>query len=293
LLVENKIILGTVQFGLTYGINNSNGKPNQELVDELLDAAFDRQVRTLDTAEAYGNSQEVIGAYHKQSANQFNIITKFSSTRTDLPTDIKERVKANIKTLGVDSLYCYMFHNYADFKSFYTEYKTKISELKKEGLIKKLGVSIYNNEELEDLLKYDTIDVVQLPFNLLDNSKQRAAILRKAKAKGIEIHTRSVFLQGLFFKELNTIPEKIKPLLNSLKEINEIAKLNDTGLSRLALNYACQQKFIDKVLIGVDTLAQLNQNLHLIEKPISLELIEKINEIDIKEKLLLNPSNWN
>ncbi|NQX96877.1 MAG: aldo/keto reductase [Flavobacteriales bacterium] len=291
--MKNKIILGTVQFGLDYGINNSNGKPSQDIVNELLDTAFQKQVRVLDTAEAYGNSQEVIGKYHKQSSYQFKIITKFSSTRTDLPINVKERVKANIKTLGVDSLYCYMFHNYADFKSYYSEFAKDIIEIKKEGLIKKLGVSIYTNEELEDLLNYDSIDVIQLPFNLLDNSKQRASVLRKAKAKGIEIHTRSVFLQGLFFKALETIPEKIKPISNSLKEIKEIAKSNNIELSRLALNYAYQQDFIDSVLIGVDTVKQLSENIALIENPISTEVMEKVNEIDVEEKLLLNPSNWN
>lgn len=291
--MENKIILGTVQFGLDYGINNSNGKPSQDIVNELLDAAFDKQVRVLDTAEAYGDSQEVIGRYHKQSANQFEIITKFSSARTDLPIDIKERVKANIETLGVDRLYCYMFHNYADFKAYYSAFENNILGLKEDGLIKKLGVSIYNNEELEDLLNYETIDVIQLPFNLLDNAKQRASALKVAKSKGIEIHTRSVFLQGLFFKDLATIPEKIKPISNSLKEIKEIAKSNDIELSRLAINYAYQQDFIDNVLIGVDTVKQLNENLQLIENPISKEVMGKIDEINIVEKLLLNPSNWN
>ena len=288
-----KIILGTVQFGLEYGINNSKGKPTQETVNNLLDTAFNNNVQILDTAEAYGNSQEVIGTYHKQSSNQFKIITKFSSTRADLPKNIKNRIKSNIETLEVDNLYCYMFHNYSDFKSYYTEFEAEIEGIKKEGLIEKLGVSIYTNEDLEDLLNYDAIDVVQIPFNLLDNSKQRGSVLQKAKEKGIEIHTRSVFLQGLFFKELNSIPEKIKSIINSLKEIKDLAKSNDIELSRLALNYAYQQDFIDNVLIGVDSISQLNENLKLINKPISIEIIEKINEIDVEKISVLNPSNWN
>ena len=121
----NKLILGTVQFGLNYGINNSIGKPNQATVNQLLDTAFNNNIRFLDTAEAYGNSQEVIGQYHDQSNNKFKVITKFSSARTDLPLTLKDRIKANIETLCIDSLYCYMFHNYEDFKSFYTKFKNK------------------------------------------------------------------------------------------------------------------------------------------------------------------------
>ena len=156
-----------------------------------------------------------------------------------------------------------------------------------------MGVSIYTNEELEDLLKYDDIDIVQLPFNLLDNSKQRASILKKSKDKGIEIHTRSAFLQGLFFKELNTIPKKISALTSSLKEIKEIAKSYKLEIANLALNYVYQQDFIDNVLIGVDTVDQLNENLKQIETPVSMEIIRRIDEIDTDEKAFLNPSNWN
>tara|TARA_B100000809_G_scaffold254895_1_gene292684 strand:+ start:9844 stop:10719 length:876 start_codon:yes stop_codon:yes gene_type:complete len=291
--MKNKIILGTVQFGLDYGINNSSGKPNQNAVNELLDTAFDKDVEILDTAEAYGDSQEVIGKYHKQTTNQFKIITKFSSTRLDLPLAIKERVQANIETLGVDSLYCYMFHNYADFKAYYLEFERDVLELKKEGLIERLGVSVYTNEELEALLNYDEIDVIQLPFNLLDNTKQRASVLKKAKTKGIEIHTRSVFLQGLFFKDLNSLPEKIKPIRRFLQEINEIAKSENINVSSLAFNYVYQQPRIDNVLIGVETVEQLNENLQLPENPISSEIMERIDEIKVEDKSLLNPSNWN
>ena len=290
--MQNKIILGTVQFGLDYGINNSNGKPSQQTVNQLLDVAFDKHILFLDTAEAYGNSQEVIGEYHKQSSNKFNVITKFSSSRFDLSLSLRKRVKEDINTLKVDSLYCYMFHNYTDFKSYYSGFENDIIQLKKEGLINKIGVSVYTNDELEDLLNYDTIDVVQIPFNLLDNSTQRGSILKKAKLKGVEIHTRSVFLQGLFFKDLNALPEKVKPIKNSLQELKDIASSNNIKLSSLAFNYVYQQIFIDNVLIGVDTIEQLNENLQLSATPISSEIINRIDKIVVEDKSLLNPSNW-
>ena len=150
---------------------------------------------------------------------------------------------------------------------------------------------MYTNNEFESVLKFDEISLVQLPFNLLDNNNKRGNILKKAKAKGIEIHTRSVFLQGLFFKNTIKFTNRIKPLrpyLNSLHDLcDEDYKMND-----LALNYVCNKKNIDKVLIGVDDVQQLESNLLSEKKMIQKELTKKIEAIDVKEVKLLNPSNW-
>ena len=105
----NKIILGTVQFGLKYGINNDIGKPNFNQVKSIMDYAFENNVNFLDTAEAYGNSHEIIGKYHSSSINKFKVITKYSPKRTDLPQKISDRIFHNLSVLDIDDLYCYMF----------------------------------------------------------------------------------------------------------------------------------------------------------------------------------------
>ena len=288
---KNKLILGTVQFGLDYGVNNSVGKPSKIAIEEILDTAFNNKIRILDSAEAYGNSQERIGEYHKKSSNSFQVITKFSKARLDLPSKVTERVYANLKTLNVESLYSYMFHSYADFKSFYPDFKEDLISLREEKSIKKIGVSLYTNEELEEVLEHSDIDLIQLPFNLLDNSSQRKEILLKAKSKGIEIHTRSVFLQGLFFKNAKALEGNIKILKPNLEELIGLVNAN-TKMVDLALNYACQQEYIDNVLIGVDTVDQLRTNIESVKKQLPSLIIEKINKIDIKDKKMINPSNW-
>lgn len=289
----NKIILGTVQFGLEYGINNSSGKPSESAVKNILDTAFEEGVRILDTAEAYGNAHEVIGNYHKLSDNKFKIITKFSANKKELSGDLVQRIKQNLKTLDVDSLYCYMFHSFNDFNSFYDDHKDELEQLKADGLVEKFGVSVYLNSEIEALLAYENIDVIQLPYNLLDNAKQREGILLKAKSKGIEMHSRSVYLQGLFFKDINDLSEKLIPIKNELTEIQELAKSNNIEMSGLALSYVSQQDCIDKILIGVDTVEQLRLNLEALRFSIPVEVLNKIDKLDIKDKSLLNPSNWN
>ncbi|CAA0163981.1 probable lipopolysaccharide biosynthesis protein. Putative oxidoreductase [Tenacibaculum maritimum] len=291
-MINNKLILGTVQLGLDYGINNTVGKPSRQDVKIILDTAYNNGIQLLDTAEAYGDSQERIGEYHRSTSNKFQIITKFNTATKNLPFNIKERVKRNIETLNVSNLYCYMFHSFADFDSYFSSFEKDLYSLKEAGLVFKIGVSVYTNEEFEKVLAFKNIDLIQLPFNLLDNISKRGDILSKARKKGIEIHARSAFLQGLFFKNPDDLTGHLNLLKTPLKKLQDLCsdnyKMND-----LALNYVYSQKHINHVLIGVDTVRQLQDNLASISKAISRDQIQEIDHINIKETGLLNPSNWN
>ena len=289
--MNSKLILGTVQFGLDYGINNTKGKPSKENIKSILDSAYNSGIQLLDTAEAYGDSQNKIGEYHNNSTNKFNVITKFSPTKKGFSLNIIERAYNNLKILNVDKLYCYMFHSYNDFNNYFEKYREDLLILKRDGIINNIGVSLYSNNEFESVLEFNEITLIQLPFNLLDNKNKRGNILKKAKAKGIEIHTRSVFLQGLFFKNTSELTIKIKPLRPYLNSLNDLCD-EDYKMNDLALNYVCNQKNIDKVLIGVDNVHQLESNILSEKKNIEKELIKKIEAIDVKETKILNPSNW-
>ena len=289
--MNSKLILGTVQFGLDYGVNNTAGKPSKENIKSILDSAYNSGIQLLDTAEAYGDSQNKIGEYHNNSTNKFNVITKFSSNTEGLSLNIVERVYNNLKILDVDKLYCYMFHSFDDFNKYFEKYRKDLLILKRDGIINNIGVSLYSNDEFESVLEFNEITLIQLPFNLLDNKNKRGNILKKAKAKGIEIHTRSVFLQGLFFKNTSELTIKIKPLRPYLNSLNDLCD-EDYKMNDLALNYVCNQKNIDKVLIGVDNVHQLESNILSEKKKIEKELIKKIEAIDVKETKILNPSNW-
>lgn len=287
-----RIILGTVQFGLDYGIANKSGKPSTKEVTAILDCAVANDVRMLDTAEAYGDSQEVIGQYHRASSNRFDIITKYSPGRKDLPSDIVLRVEHDIKTLGVESLYGYMFHSFQDFERSFGTFRRPLGELRSAGRIRKLGVSVYSNEEVEALLGVKEIDLIQIPFNLLDNANLRGAVLKAATNRGIEVHTRSVFLQGLFFRELSLLSNRLKPLEPHLAQIAAIANRANVSISDLSLHYALHQSFIDCMLIGVDTRIQLEENLRAIEVAVPNSALSEIDKIRVEDTTLLNPSTW-
>jgi len=286
----SKLVLGTVQFGLNYGINNFKGKLNSKEIKQTLDLAYENKILTLDTAEIYGDSHERIGEYHKKNQKKFKIISKYSSLRNDLPKNIIDRVAKNLTILNSRMLYCYMFHNFKDYKHLFELYRGDLLYLKRNGLINKLGVSLHSNKEITEVIKNDEIDLIQLPFNLLDNSNARAGVLKKAKKSGIEIHTRSVFLQGLFFKDPNKLMGNLTILRDDLCKINRL--VSSKNISDLALNYACSKDYIDSVLIGVDGVDQLKANIECVQNNACKNIHSKVDEIVVKNRFMLNPSNW-
>jgi len=286
-----KIVLGTVQLGLNYGINNQQGKPSLEKAFEILNAAYDNGVQILDTAEAYGNSQEVIGKFQKANpSKKFQIITKLSANHVLKNNQLINHIIENCKILNTERLYGYMFHNYQSFKKntiFYDE----ILQARNQGLIQKAGISLYSNNEIDDVIEnFSAFDFIQIPFNLFDNQSKRKAVLEKAKSKNIEIHTRSAFLQGLFFKK--DIPKNLNPLKTPLETLDQIKKTYALNTQTLALQYVLQKQYIDYVLIGVENSEQLMSNIAISNSESNIPH-EIIDAIDIKETELLNPSNWN
>jgi aryl-alcohol dehydrogenase-like predicted oxidoreductase len=285
---SSKLILGTVQFGLKYGINNSQGQVAQAEVVNILKSAQNVGLQFLDTAAAYGNAEQRIGEYHRKYNQKFKIITKFQA-KSDLSVD--KQIENALTNMNKSTLEVVLFHSFNDYRQ-HPEALEALLRLKKEGKIGQIGVSVYTNDEVEYLLEDQSIEVIQIPFNLLDNETQRGEILRKSKEVGKIIHTRSVFLQGLFFKDVNTLPKVLVPLKDALLELRRFAKDANLTLACLALNYALAQPYIDGVLIGVDNEDQLVDNLKALENPFSEQLTQQINSIKVAERALLNPVNW-
>ena len=289
-MVCNKLILGTVQFGLSYGINNSKGKVSLNDSLKILGYAYDNGIRTLDSAEAYGNAHEVIGIFHNKNPTKiFNIITKLPKL---INYDIIDKVNGYLKDLKVNHLETLMFHSFDSYQNNINNFDV-LKDLKSSNKIKSLGVSIYTNYEIENVILNKDIDIIQLPFNLFDNANLRGDILQKAKIKGKIIHTRSSLLQGLFFKDENDSNKIVQKLKNELTLLSSISKRDKTSISELALSYCVQQETIDNVLIGVDSVNQLIDNLDAVNYKIKQKTIDSINSINIGNLDLLNPSLWN
>lgn len=285
-----KIILGTVQFGLNYGINNSKGKPSFDECCEMFDKSFDIGITTLDTAEAYGVAHKIIGDFHKLNPfKKFKIITKIPHGL--ILDDLQSKVEQYLKDLEIESIEVLMFHSYDTYIENYNKID-KFESLINKGFIKSIGVSVYTNEQIESLFADKRITVVQLPFNLFDNVNKRGEVIEKLKLSGKVVHTRSAFLQGLFFKETNNLSSFFCPLKEELKKLNELSEKYNVSISKMALAYSLKQNNIDQVLIGIDSIKQLEDNFSAFQYQLDEKLILEINAINIENDELLNPALW-
>ena len=245
-----KISLGTVQFGIQYGISNAHGVPSNGELKSIFSFASKLGIQQLDTAKAYGNAEERIG---ELSNSKFDIITKFPNI--DSKEDLELALSESLQKLNVSSIYGYLAHN-ADVLIQNPSLWSVLLQAKKEGKIKKIGYSLYTPEQLERLLDLNCIpDLVQLPYSILDRKFEKQ--LSILKQLGTEVHVRSVFLQGLYFMNPNELPEKLQPLQVTLLELKKLCIENNVSVGEVALNYVISNPYIDKLVIGIETAEQL------------------------------------
>ena len=282
----SKIVLGTVQFGTNYGINNTTGQVTKDEVAIILRIASENGINTLDTSSAYGTSEQVLGEALKQTGSHFNIVSKYPKREIG----VRETFIKSISNLGVNSLYGYLEHHF-EFYQEHPETFDEMQKLKDEGYIQKIGFSLYNPQQLQYLYDHNVqFDIVQFPYNIFD--RQFEPYMEKLCKDFVEIHTRSAFLQGLFFKDTSTLPEKLVPLKGYLDKLHQYCEKHNLAVENLALSYVLHNTYVQGALIGVDNHHQLESNLNVAAIKLSNEDIEFIQSIDIKEKELLNPVNW-
>lgn len=271
-----KLGLGTVQFGLNYGISNSIGQTPEFEVKSILKIAQEKGIQNLDTAALYGNSEEVLGNSLKQN-HSFQIITKTNKA------DIKKGFEDSLKKLKAKAIYGLLFHDCKDLNE--STYQT-ITEFKQKGLVKKIGVSVYNQAEIEFSLKNFQIDLVQLPINIFDQRLLQTKTLDKIKNQNIEIHARSAFLQGLAFIE----PEKLESQFHDLKPKAESLRRINLPIPAICLAFLKSLSQVDSIICGVNTSEQLQELVSAYNS--QLPKID-FSEFAISNERILNPALWN
>lgn len=285
-----KLILGTAQLGMPYGINNLAGKPNETEAHAILDVAWDAGIRLLDTAAAYGDAQTVIGQWHRRNAGRrFDVISKFSAEHGTAGP--REAIEEMIGTLGVDHLWGLLHHRPGEFRA-QPSMLHEMCELRDRQLVNHIGVSVYANEDAGTFSDVPQLDLIQLPFNLLDNWRQRGATITGAAGHGKIVHTRSVFLQGLLFKKPDSFPAALRPLQKHIARLEGIARDFGLDMGAMALGYALRQELVSGVLIGVDSAAQLKKNIADSAREIPNDALDAIDGVVVLETALLSPANW-
>jgi aryl-alcohol dehydrogenase-like predicted oxidoreductase len=285
--LKQKVGLGTVQLGGAYGINNQGGKPSEEEAHKILGRAEREEIHLLDSAEAYGDSLAVIGRYLKKNRKfPFKIISKFIGDG-EL---VDSKLSRSLSFLGQNSLYALMFHRFSDYQT--DQYMEQLLKLKSSGKIAKIGVSIYSERELETCIEDPDISIIQVPFHPFDSSKEKRNLLIKAKLRNKEVHVRSIFLQGLFFKKPEGLTGNLQGMKEPLQTFHMLLEQHRVGVLEACLNYPLHQEFIDHVIVGVEREEQLEENLNAIMVDSPVELFSQLEAVPIPDLELLNPTNW-
>lgn len=300
-----KLVLGTVQLGLNYGINNLHGQPNLLSANEIIQSAIDNQINYFDTAQAYGNSETILGHFGNKSIqiitklNPMNSIELSESNQQKILNATKKSIQDSLNLLQRDKLDVLLLHRW-EHKNYQNGLIWKyLEEQKKKNLINQLGVSIQTLDEAIESLNDLSVDSIQLPVNILDwrweTSEFQIALKRRNSQKKIIIYARSIFLQGLLISNKDKLWQYITKSNDLQIYLNQL--LNDEqNLKELCLGYVKSLDWIDFILIGVETLNQLKDNLYLF----SAAKINQSQSLQIKnhhlnyrtDVKLLNPAFW-
>ena len=285
-----KIALGTVQFGLDYGIANNQGKVNTNIVKNILMHAQLAGIDTLDTASVYGNSEEQLGEI---GVKDWRIITKLSNVPNlcdDISLWVREQVFKSIQRLKVRSIAGLLLHDTGQLTGLHgQQIWSALKTLKDEGVIEKIGFSIYHPNELEILWGSYRPDIVQAPYNIFDRRLEQSGWLQIMSDYRVEIHIRSVFLQGLLLMDKDSRPIKFNRWSYSFDLLEKWLKGNNTTALQACLSLPLNDDRINRIVIGVDNTQQLKSilvesDINAPVPPLSLCL----DDVD-----LINPSHWN
>lgn len=286
----DKICLGTVQLGMNYGVARKEDYSLERSL-KILDHAWDKGIRHLDTATAYGKAIDVIARYHQQNPDKrFIINSKFRTEQ--LNKKIESHISEELSKLSICRYDVFMFHSWED----YLQDKALVHELKflRGKLFSQLGVSIYTSSQLERAIQSGDFDFIQLPYNVLDNFSLKGEMLVRSAAMGIKLQARSIYLQGLLLME--QVPAALKDLKPAINRLKIIAEKYNMTLSSLCLAYVWQQPQIVSIALGVESAGQIDaaiDSIRNISKHLEpIRWMEEIQEIKIENEELLNPAKW-
>jgi aryl-alcohol dehydrogenase-like predicted oxidoreductase len=286
-----KIAIGTVQFGMHYGVANQSERmvPIAE-VEQILLEANQRGVDTLDTAMSYGESQQALGTV---GVGCWRVVGKLQAVPDgvgDISGWARDQTKSSMAKLKITQLHGLLLHRPAQLHGWRgNELYDALQGLKEEGLVRKVGISIYDPTELDQVLDKYKFDLVQAPLNILDRRMLDSGWLARLHAAGVEVHARSIFLQGLLLMARASRPHKFDRWRDIWDEWERW--LEAVGLTPLeaCLRYALSEQMLDRLVIGVDSFQQFKEIVAVAGESLN-SLPNFPSSVD---PILINPSMWN
>lgn len=290
---KSKLGLGTAQFGLDYGISNKNGRIPSAEIKNILSLAKKANISVIDTAPAYGISERVLGE-NLTDANWCSIITKTKSLNTKEINEqeliqVEEAFTSSLKRLKKDKIYAVLVHAAQDLLVKGGDLLfAKLKSWQADDKIKKIGVSVYNKTEINEMRSRYKLDLFQIPVNIFDQRLYLDGTIEELAKEGVEIHARSVFLQGLLLMPLNNLPHFFHPIKKHLQNYHtELKNQNITPLTA-ALSFLQNIKAISTILVGVESARHLQECLQGLHCPINIDFAQ----FAISDLCYLDPRLW-
>ena len=286
-----KLVLGTAQFGQTYGVANSSGQISIDEGRSILEYCRGQGIHKIDTAIGYGTSEMCLGMI---GVHDFDVITKISSipdSCKDIGYWLENEIDCSISRLNIKTLFAVMLHRPQQlFGSAGPDLLEALIKLKRSGKVNKIGVSVYDPTELGAIYSFYEFDIIQAPFNLIDRSLVSTGWLENLTKKGVEVHCRSCFLQGLLTLPRENIPKEFEQW-ESIWNVwhNWLDNSRFVSPVEACLNFVKSYSDINNIVVGVDSLEQLKQIVAATIKNINVNTFPDISSSDPH---LINPSNW-
>lgn len=285
---HSRLALGTVQFGMKYGVANAAGKVPPHEAAEMLLIARDAGIDTLDTAVSYGDSESLLG---RLGIAEFHVVSKLPalpSGEGDVSAWVRKVVAESLERLRLSQLYALLLHRPSDLLGRRgADLYAALLLLKQTGLVERIGLSIYDPAELADLHSF-AVDLVQAPYNVFDRRIETSGWLRRLHESDVEVHVRSVFLQGLLLMNERLRPAYFHRWSPLWQRWSEWLCCSGVSAAQACLQFALSQHSVGRVLIGAESATQLRELL----AAATTAGTTPPTDLASSDLDLLNPSRW-
>jgi aryl-alcohol dehydrogenase-like predicted oxidoreductase len=292
----SRLVLGTAQLGMPYGIANKTGKPDFASAFAIVQTVWNHGIVEFDTAMTYGNSEEILGRIFMELgiAQQARVTTKLQSVQA--PTESKticRLVEESLERLQISRLECLMLHREDLLDVLDDRLKGRLLDLVEKDYVRHLGISVYSPERAKKALKLKLFHVIQVPANILDRRFDHAGVFTMAREQDCRIYIRSAFLQGLVLMNKEDVPEMVASVKPALEKLDRLALQYQLTRQALALLYLKNHFAKANVIFGAESPQQVLQNVENWRLEIPAGLMSDLeNAFPELDESILNPAMW-
>jgi len=294
---QGRLVLGTAQLGMKYGIKNRIGKPPLKKSYEIIQTAWNKNIRFFDTAYSYGESESILGKIFKglEIAGKVSVISKISGCLNKVnEKEVLKGIDSSLKRLNLGCLYGLLLHDPGNLDFWDSNASQIMRAIKKNNMAEKVGVSVYSYKDAMRVLERDDFEIVQIPFNIFDQSYYSKGIFREAEKRNKTVFIRSIFLQGLLLMEQEELGEDKKNFIKYLQARDTLCARFDLTKKELAIGYVKKRASGAYIIFGAEEPSQVEETVQIFEKAdINDEIIKEIEQrLPVSNEDIINPSNW-